>query len=139
MPKGEKKEVRKKHAVYFDNPSLTKQSFKEACDINNIVEKGRLGQFVQGNTATPQYGDFSQCVDYQEALNKVMTAQNMFNNLPAKVRARFANNPVEIVKFIQDKKNKDEAVELGLVEPEAPDRPASGPGDEGAPAPPVAE
>ena len=54
-------------------------------------------------------------VDYQDAYNMVVKAEEAFMTLPAAVRARFANDPAGIFAFLQDPSNRDEAVQLGLI------------------------
>lgn len=102
----------------------TKQSFKAQCDINKIVDKARVTGLVGHlNTKKPVYGDVSDIPDYQSALSIVIKADEAFSSLPSKVRNRFHNNPVEMIDFLSNKENFDEAVKLGLfvkkvVEPE---------------------
>ena len=65
----------------------------------------------------PKFGDFLGVSDYQTALNQVLEDEEAFDALPAKVRARFDNQPVEFLEFCSDEKNHDEMVELGLIDP----------------------
>jgi phage internal scaffolding protein len=112
---------RKPHALYFDKPSLTKQSFKDECDINRIIARVRNGGNININTRAGRYMDVSNVPDYATALAIVKNADDMFAALPAGVRKKFENDPLEMVEFLQDPKNHDEAVKLGLVVPkEAP-------------------
>lgn len=118
-------------------PSRTKQSFAKACDINNIMKKyTRSGDFTHVATQMPQYGDFSNVDDYQTALNKIRAAQELFMELPAAVRSRVNNDPGQFLDFVSDVGNRDEMVQLGLIEgtqEEAP--PGTGSGDGGSPDP----
>jgi len=99
-------------------PTLTKQSFKDECNINNIVAKYmRTGQCTHLNSHKPRYIDCVGVADYQDALAIVAAAQREFDALPAKVRARFANDPCAMVAFVDDPKNLDDAVKLGLLDP----------------------
>ena len=101
--------------LVFVGPSRTQQSFRDECDINNILRKFNVtGQLPLGSVQ-PQYGDFSGITDYQSALNAVMEAQDSFLALPAKVRARFQNDPALFVEFASDEANKDEMKALGLL------------------------
>lgn len=45
----------------------------------------------------PKFGDFLGVSDYQTALNQVIEAEEAFDALPAKVRARFDNQPVDFL------------------------------------------
>jgi len=117
----------------FSKPSLTKQSFRDECDINNILRKFNVSGQLPIGSVQPQYGDFSGITDYQSALNAVMAAQDSFLALPAKVRAKFDNDPALFVEFASDEANKDEMKALGLLSQEtaqavvsSPSEPVSG-------------
>lgn len=103
----------------FD-PSLTQQHFKDECDINYIMrryrETGFLVDPLKSATAKPQFGDFSTAFDFHEAQNVIAKANEAFAALPSEVRKRFANDPGEFLAFMEDERNIDEAVKLGLVE-----------------------
>jgi phage internal scaffolding protein len=102
----------------FSKPSLAKQSFRDECDINNILRQFNVtGQLPLGSVQ-PQYGDFSGITDYQSALNAVMAAQDSFLQLPAKVRAKFDNDPALFLEFASDEVNRDEMKALGLFHEE---------------------
>jgi phage internal scaffolding protein len=117
----------------FSKPSLAKQSFRDECDINNILRKFNVTGQLPIGSVQPQYGDFSGITDYQSALNAVMAAQDSFLQLPAKIRARFDNDPALFVDFASDEANKDEMKALGLLREEtaqavvtSPSEPVSG-------------
>lgn len=61
------------------------------------------------------YADFTEMGDYMANMNKVVEAREMFESLPAKVRERFANNPANMIEFVMDSSNKEEAIKLGLL------------------------
>lgn len=101
--------------ITFTEPSLTKQSFTEDADINVIVKRyGVTGTLPQDYRA-PMYGDFTNIGDYREALEAVMDAQERFMEIPADLRAKFRNDPQELLDFLADSKNRDEAIKLGLI------------------------
>ena len=102
----------------FTRPSRTKQSFRDECDINNILRQFNVTGELRVGSVQPQYGDFSGITDYQSALNAVMAAQDSFLQLPAKIRARFDNDPALFVDFASDEANKDEMKALGLLREE---------------------
>lgn len=104
-----------------EEPTLTQQQFKDECDINNIIKRYETtGEFTHRTSKVGQYADFTQISDYQSMVNQVQYAQEAFNSLPAQVRARFKNNPGELLSFLQDPSNKDEAIKLGLIEATLP-------------------
>ena len=98
-------------------PTRAQQHHKDECDINEILRRfGKTGQ-IPVNVSTALYEDFSNAVDYHTALNAIMAAESEFDTLPSNIRKRFDNDPSNLVYFLQDKNNFDEAVELGLVNP----------------------
>lgn len=111
---------RKRVTVDFTNQeSRTKQAFKSECDINNIIKKYNKTQTItHTNSIQGKYGDFSNVADYHDALNRVMDANEKFMGLPSEMRAKFKNDPAELIKFVSDDKNYDQAIELGLIETE---------------------
>lgn len=121
--KNEKGRIVKVRHSFKGAQRRTKSEFKEECDINNIMKKfnqtGQLPGMIQKN---PQYGDFSDPITYQDALNTVIHAQEQFAGLPAHVRARFANDPQLFLKFATDASNAKEMASLGLMKPEAVER-----------------
>lgn len=116
MPKEEK---RRPHALYGFEPTKTKQSFKQECDINEILKRAKNGQDISKlvNNRVARYGDFTNVPDYRDALDMVNRAEGMFMQLDAKVRERFNNDPGRMISFLQDPANRDEAIKLGLVNP----------------------
>lgn len=109
------KRVRVTHST--EGPSLAKQAYRDECDVNNILRKYQQTGTLPEPGADGRYGDFSGIVDYQDALNAVIEAESMFEALPARVRDRFANDPAQLLSFVNDVKNRDEAIALGLIEP----------------------
>lgn len=129
---GFKKNYRVRERVMFINkePSLTKQYFKEECDINNILKKfnatGQLPDMIKQN---PVYGDFSDVASFQEALSIVNHAYEQFEALPSTLRDRFANDPEKFLAFCEDGNNLEELVKLGLAKKvEKEGAPSSAPG-----------
>lgn len=109
-------EVSNETGLSCPEPTLAQQQFREECDINTIMDRfGRTGEVI-APVRLPQYGDFDGINDYHSAVNAIVAAQQSFAELPAKVRARFANDPAQFVEFCLDDSNRDEAVRLGLVE-----------------------
>ena len=97
-------------------PSKTVQDGRDDADINVIMERyARTGQF-KPPVNMPQYGDFTAVSDFQSALNMVMAAESGFLELPAKVRARFHNNPADLLEFLAVDSNREEAIDLGILE-----------------------
>lgn len=96
-----------------DEPSLTQQHYAVECDINNILDN-YLQTGILAEKPTFE-GDFSDGFDYRDALHRITDAQEKFLALPAQVRDRFGNDPGNLLDFLSDPKNRDEAVKLELV------------------------
>jgi len=115
-------------------PVRAKQSFRDECNINNILAKyQRTGALTHVNRYSPQYG-YAPSTDFREALEVVKQGSEMFRALPSSIRKRFDNDPAQFLEFIQDPSNTAEAVSLGLATsrptpttPEAPKAPEPSP------------
>lgn len=94
---------------------LTEQSHKKACDINTIIERYEKTGLAPVTTRQALYGDVSGVEDYLTSMNKLISAQEKFDSLPSKVRAKFNNDPARFIEFCSDEKNIDEMIDLGLL------------------------
>ncbi len=95
--------------------SRTKQSFKNECDINNIMAKyQKIHTIEHVNERSGEYG-FASGFDLKEAMDQVQQAQIMFDELPSSIRTKFNNQPGEFLDFVQDEDNIPEMIELGLA------------------------
>jgi len=103
-----------------EGASRTEQAHANEVNINTIMARVEKGQTVSINTASPLYGDFTGVSDYQTACDTVIQAQEDFMALPAKVRSRFDNDPAKLIEFIQNPENKEELIELGLIDDPTP-------------------
>ena len=99
-----------------EEPSLAQQHFKDECDINNILRQFNITGLLPESPLSPRYGDFSGISDYHTALNRVIAAQDEFEALPAQIRARFDNDPAQLIEFLENSENRPEAELLGLVD-----------------------
>jgi phage internal scaffolding protein len=110
--------VSQETGLYCEDPSLAQQHMRDECDINMIVERfGVTGQ-LPVKAIEPSYGDFSGVTDYHTALNKIKSAEAEFMALPAKLRAKFDHDPNALLNFLENETNRDEAIELGLIDGE---------------------
>lgn len=97
-------------------PSMTKQSFKNECDINNLLNKyQKTGLLEHVSVHKGDYSDLSYVQDYHTSLNQLNNAQETFNSLPSSLRKKFDNDPRQFVEFVLDPNNKDEIHALGLT------------------------
>lgn len=105
---------------FVPDPGRTKQADKESCDINNILSRfEKTGQLPDLIKSDSRYGDFSDVVSYEKAFEAVSIAEEQFMALDATVRARFDHDPVKMLEFVSDPKNKEKLVEMGLALPKA--------------------
>lgn len=97
--------------IYF-----TEQAHKDQCDVNQIIRKyDRQGLITHVSKFEAQFGDVSGA-DFKAAQDKVANAKKMFAELPSKIRERFENDPASLLTFMDDPKNRDEAIKLGIID-----------------------
>lgn len=116
---------RKRVQTINNQPSMTQQQFKNQCDVNQILKKfEKTGMISHLNNNAGNYGDFSTIQNFQSNLNMILNAQSSFDALPSEVRKRFGNNPNNLIEFVQDNSNYEEALKLGLVQQKPDTTPA---------------
>lgn len=99
-------------------PDRAKQSMKDQCDINFI-----MGRYLKSGNVdwlsrhAGAYGEVPS-QSFQECMNIVAKAKEMFADLPSEVRKRFSQSPMEFMDFMHDGKNLPEMRRLGLAKPE---------------------
>ena len=109
--------VGKKEGIVIKSPSMTKQAFREECDMNRIMARYELtGQIEHVSSKQPIYGDFSQFADYQTMLGKVNQAAEAFEALPSELRKELKYDPQNLFSWIKDPANKDKAIKYGLMQ-----------------------
>lgn len=103
-------------------PSMTKQSFKDECDINTILRQYKVTGMISHISAQAAQGAYLELpapMDFQDSLELVRRAQDSFATLPSVVRDRFNNNAQAFLAFCADPKNLPEMEKLGLLKPAA--------------------
>lgn len=121
-------------ATINEEPSLTIQAYKDEVDINVMMARMGVkdGSIPPGAFDPKLFGtvqDFTDAPDLQEIFQRTAAAGELFMQLPADLRRRFGNSPAALMDFVQNPKNAEEAVTLGLlkkVEPVAPTAPSAG-------------
>lgn len=110
------------------SPDMTRQDFKDDCDINLIMAKARkTGMVAHTAKYAGSYGEFME-IDYHEAMTAIAEADQMFETVPSDIRARFGNDAGKFLEFVTNEENADEVREMGLAKP-AP-RPVQPPASE---------
>ena len=102
--------------LHCEDATLAQQQFKDETDINNILRQFNITGLLPEAPLSPRYGDFTGIGDYHSALNAVIAAEDQFMALPANIRARFENDPAQLIDFLSDENNRSEAEQLGLLE-----------------------
>lgn len=109
-------------------PSMTKQSFAEAADINNILKQYKtpaMRALLMEQAGRGLYQDLPDPIDFQESMDMVIRAEASFETLPSKIRNQFGNDPVAFLEFMHDEKNQEQIYEWGLAQrPPPPPPPA---------------
>ena len=103
--------------THNNDASLTEQHFAKDADINEIMRRyGVTDGAIPPAVLDPKhFGDFSDVPDFRQSLDAVRNAQEHFAALPASLRQRFGNDPVELWKFVTDPANLEESIKLGLL------------------------
>lgn len=117
-------------------PLMTKQSMKNECDINNILNQyKKTGIITHVQAARPTYEDLPDASDFQEAQNVLIAASQAFDGLPSKVRDHYANDPYLFLAAISDESQHDQLREFGVLKPKPEGRMPQEPSGSTAPAP----
>lgn len=111
-----------KYATPVVGPSMTKQEFKDECDINTIMSKYLRQAVVPVGVKVASYGDYAEAPDYRESIEIMMRAKAQFASLPAKVRDEFKNDPEAFLEFVCKEENLDRCHDMGLLSDEGSKR-----------------
>lgn len=101
--------------------SKTKQSFKDECDIGNILKQfKRTGVLPHQAAMAPVFMDCAEVGDYQTALDNVRKGEELFYQLDSDVRAEFGNDPAAFLDHVVNA-DEEELIRLGIfANPEEP-------------------
>jgi phage internal scaffolding protein len=102
-----------------ENSPWTRQEFKAESDINTIMSRyQRTGELPQINVVAPQYLDVTE-MNFQDHMNQIREAQELFDQLPSQLRNRFQNDPGAFIDFCGDQNNHPELARMGLLSTQA--------------------
>lgn len=97
-------------------PTLTKQAFADECDINLIVKRyAQTGQITHLANRLGEFADVEN-IDFQTAQNLIVKANELFAQIPAKIRAEFGHNSGEFLKFALNPASAPELAAMGLID-----------------------
>lgn len=108
----------------FTLPSRAVQDEKVVSDINYIVSRyadGKSGVVtldLGADSSTLVYGDATLPGDYSTALELVQSVTQEFYDLPAKVRAEFGHDPMNLINALGDPSQKERLIDLRLLSPD---------------------
>jgi len=107
-------------------PSLTRQEYKEECDINEIMARFETtGVLPAGGESF--YYDFTTLPEtMMDSMLLMGQATEAFMSLPASVRREFDNDAAQFVDFASDPENLPQMRTWGLA-PELPKEPVKPP------------
>lgn len=107
--------------IVNNEPSLTQQHYKDEVDINvmmrrmGVTDGAIIPPYFHESVLIDHFADFSEAPDFRTSMDQLKEATDAFNQLPAALRRRFGNDPVELMNFLHDKDNIEEAIKLGLL------------------------
>lgn len=97
--------------------SMTQAHMANDCDLNEIMARAKRGVIpsVLFQQKSPWYGDFTDGLSYHEIKNVLIETEKAFMELDPKLRERFGNDAAQLIAFIDDEGNREEAIALGLI------------------------
>lgn len=103
-----------------NEPSQTQQHFANEVNINDIMRKySQTGYLTDPTKRASRQAIFGTSVDqnmsYHDMQVKLQEIDEEFMQIPANIRKRFKNDPMELMKFLNDPENRVEAQKLGLI------------------------
>lgn len=97
---------------------MTKQEFKDECDIENILKQfSKTGIIEHITKQEAQWLELPDAMDYQQSLETMRQAQEAFESLPSVVREKYDNNPERFLEALHDPSQKDYLTEVGIFAP----------------------
>ncbi len=88
----------------------TKQSFRDECDINLIMERAaQTGTISHLTKYEGVYADFSD-YDFFEHTQKMTQGREIFDDLPAEIRREFGQSPAAFFAYVNDPANINDLV-----------------------------
>lgn len=120
---------RERHMTHNKEASMTRQEFKEECDINTLMAK--FDEHVHGGPnglmsmdPAAMYVDLTEMPrDLMEYHEYMFRAENAFMSLPAVVRKEFDNSAHAFAEFAADPENLSQMRTWGLAAPEPQETP----------------
>lgn len=97
--------------------SKTQQQFRDINNLNLIMANRHPKEFIRPEIAEGII-DYSLMPDsLQEAMTQMAELQDAFERVPSKIREEFGNDPVKMLKFLNNPENRGRAEAMGLIKP----------------------
>lgn len=117
-------------------PVITKQDGKRDADINFILKNyERSGVISNISSKEPQFGDFTQAMEFDQALNVVRDVEARFATWPAAARELARNDPKVALEMLADEGGRAALEQIAQVHVKTPAPDSKGPSE--APAAPA--
>lgn len=113
-----------------------KQEFRDEVNINTIMKRVRSKGAILPNMDVSRkafFGDVSAVGSFMDVHERMQAAKDGFMQIPSDIRSRFQNDPMVFLEFASNPENRDQMVEMGLLDAPAAPAPAPAPGGAGAP------
>lgn len=112
------------YATVNNQPSMTEEAHGDRVNINTIMDKYlRTGIIDHVNHHQPNYGIMDGST-YHEQMCAITNANEMFMELPAKVREKFGHDPAKFLDYVDglgegavSREKAAELIELGMIHP----------------------
>jgi len=106
---------RKISLSFTQSEGRTEQAHADDCEIHRIMEKyNKTGLITHQKAYAGSYMNMAEAPDFAAAQQMIAAANQMFETVPATIRAKFQNRPEKFVEFMQDEANREEMASLGL-------------------------
>lgn len=105
----------------FEGESKTQTQFGEDHKTDVMIKK-----FLKTGRISVQNGPLMAGMDgasYHENMNRLVDIEQAFMKVPSEIRDKFQNDPGHFMDFVNDEKNYDECVKLGILEPKKAQEP----------------
>jgi len=105
-----------KYKTIHTGQTMTRESFRDECNINSIMAKAVRGVIPRLNSKSPLFQDVSDIGTFQNMHLRMQEIQDEFlHKVPAEIRLRHGNDPGRFADWLQKPENREEAIGLGLI------------------------
>lgn len=98
-------------------PSVTQKQWKNDVDVNKIMARYKKTGMITHlrNAEQGAYLDLTELPDLLTAQIQLKQANEKFLEIPPQVRLKFNNDPNQLISYLQNPSNHEEAIHLGLM------------------------